>query len=237
MEVIDNVSHLLGDNFKQTITLGSKLRIAASCFSIYAFEALKTELEKIDSLEFIFTSPTFVPGEVTDRLRKEHREFHIPKLERERSLYGSEFEVRLRNELTQKAIAKECAEWIRHKAIFRSNRGRAPMQQFAAVSANGAESVYLPLHGFTAVDLGYEKGNAVSNFVNRLDEQPLTTTYLSLFDQIWNDPEKLDDVTSTALRPHRVRLSGEFSGAHLLHDALQYLQRIPGRHQRRRSPQ
>src|SRR5882757_7043285 len=196
MDVIDNVSHLLGDNLKQTIASGSKLRIAASCFSIYAFEALKAELEKIDSLQFIFTSPTFVPGEVTDRLKKEHREFHIPKLERERSLYGSEFEVRLRNELTQKAIAKECAEWMRKKAIFRSNRGRAPMQQFAAISGNGSDSVYLPLHGFTAVDLGYEKGNAVSNFVNRMDEQPLTTNYLSLFDQIWNAPDKLEDVTS-----------------------------------------
>ena len=196
MEIIDNINHLLGDSLKQTITPGAKLKIAASCFSIYAFEALKAELEKIESLQFIFTSPTFVPGEVTDRLKKEHREFHIPKLERERSLYGSEFEVRLRNELTQRAIAKECAEWMRNKAVFRSNRGRAPMQQFAGVSADGKESVYLPLHGFTAVDLGYEKGNAVSNFVNRMDEQPLTTTYLSLFDQIWNDPEKLEDVTA-----------------------------------------
>src|SRR5882757_8571311 len=199
MDVIDNVSHLLGDNLKQTIASGSKLRIAASCFSIYAFEALKAELENIDSLQFIFTSPTFVPGEVTDRLRKEHREFHIPKRERERNLYGSEFEVRLRNELTQRAIAKECAEWMRHKAIFRSNHGRAPMQQFAAVTSDTKESVYLPLHGFTAVDLGYEKGNAVSNFVNRIDELPMTGTYLSLFDQIWNDPEKLEDVTSKLL--------------------------------------
>ena len=196
MEVIDNINQLLGDNLKQTITPGSKLKIAASCFSIYAFESLKAELEKIDSLQFIFTSPTFVPGEVTDKMKKEHREFHIPKLERERSLYGSEFEVRLRNELTQRAIAKECAEWMRQKAIFRSNRGNAPMQQFAAVTAGDKESVYLPLHGFTAVDLGYEKGNAVSNFVNRFDERSFTSNYLSLFDQIWSNPEKLEDVTA-----------------------------------------
>ncbi len=196
MVIIDNINHLLGDDLKQTVTPGTKLKIAASCFSIYAFEALKAELGKIDTLQFIFTSPTFVPGEVTDKMRKEHREFHIPKLERERSLYGTEFEVRLRNELTQRAIAKECADWMRRKAIFRSNRGRAPMQQFAGLSADGKEHVYLPLHGFTAVDLGYEKGNAVSNFVNRIDEQPTTTTYLALFDQIWNDPDKLEDVTS-----------------------------------------
>ena len=196
MEIIDNISRLLGNDLKQIIQPGSKLKIAASCFSIYAFEALKAELEKIDSLQFIFTSPTFIPGEATDKLKKEHREFHIPKLERERSLYGSEFEVRLRNELTQRAIAKECAEWMRKKAVFRSNRGQAPMQQLAGVTTGETEAVYMPLHGFTAVDLGYEKGNAVSNFVNRFDEQPVTSKYFSLFDQIWNDPQKLEDVTS-----------------------------------------
>ena len=102
----------------------------------------------------------------------------------------------MRNELTQRAIAKECAEWMRNKAIFRSNRSQSPMQQFAGVSDGEKNSIYLPLHGFTAVDLGYEKGNAVSNFVTRVDEQPLVGTYLTLFDQIWNDPQKLEDVTS-----------------------------------------
>lgn len=197
MEIIDNINQLLGENLKQTLTPGSKLRIAASCFSIYAFEALKAELEKIDSLEFIFTSPTFVPSDVTDKLRKEHREFHIPKQQRERSLCGTEFEVRLRNELTQKAIARECANWMRRKAQFRSNRTQAPMQQFITVSGGeGNAAAYMPLHGFSAVDLGYEKGNAVSNLVNKMDEPPMTSTYLALFEQIWNDKERLEDVTA-----------------------------------------
>ncbi len=195
MQIIDNINQLLGDDLKKTIPAGSRLRIAASCFSIYAYEALKAELEKVEALQFIFTSPTFVPNQVTDKLRKEHREFHIPKLTRERSLYGTEFEVRLRNELTQKAIAKECAEWMRRKAQFRSNRTQAPMQQFITVDAGDAKAAYMPLHGFTAVDLGYEKGNAVSNFVMKADDAGATGTWLSLFDQIWNDKNKLEDVT------------------------------------------
>ena len=89
MEIIDNINHLLGDNLKQTLMPGAKLKIAASCFSIYAFEALKTELEKIELLEFIFTTPTFVPAEATDKVKKERREFHIPRLERERDFYGT----------------------------------------------------------------------------------------------------------------------------------------------------
>lgn len=196
MELIDNISRLLGDDLKQTIKPGTRLKIAASCFSMYAFEALKTELEKVEELQFIFTSPTFVANEVTDKIRKERKEFHIPKVDRERSLFGSEFEIQLRNKLTQRAIAKECADWMRRKAIFKSNRNKAPMQQFACIQSGDMDTVYTPLHGFTAVDLGYQQGNAVSNLVHRMDEPTFATTYLSLFNQIWNDPTKLEDVTS-----------------------------------------
>ena len=196
MQIIDNINNLLGDDLKQTIKPSAKLRIAASCFSIYAFEALKCEFESLESLEFIFTSPTFVPGDVTDAAKKERREFHIPKTERERGFYGSEFEVLLKNKLTQRAIAKECADWMRRKATFRSNRGKAPMQQFASVQAIESTAVYMPLHGFTAVDLGYQQGDAVSNIVNKFDEPANTGIFLNLFDQIWNDSEKLEDVTA-----------------------------------------
>jgi hypothetical protein len=201
MKIIDNINSLLGDDLKASIQPKAKLKIAASCFSIYAYEALKSELAKIESLEFIFTAPTFIPDEVTDTLTKEHREYFISKVNRERSLYGSEFEIHLRNKLTQRAIARECAEWMRRKAKFRSNKTKSPMQQFACIQAPSLEAAYMPLHGFTAVDLGYQQGDAVSNIVNRVDETAFTSTYLQLFDQIWNDPSKLEDVT-TAICDH-----------------------------------
>ena len=195
MRIIDNINSLLGDDLKASIQPKTRLKIAASCFSIYAYEALKSELVKIESLKFIFTAPTFVPNEVTDKLRKERREFFIPKADRERSLYGSQFEIQIRNKLTQRAIARECAEWMRRKAKFRSNKTRSPMQQFACIQGSEQEVAYMPLDGFTTVDLGYQRGNAVSNIVNRLDESTFTATYLQLFDQIWSDPDKFEDVT------------------------------------------
>ena len=195
MKILDNINALWGDDLKLTLESGSKLKIAASCFSIYAYEALKDELEKIDSLEFIFTAPTFVANKVTDKIHKEQREFHIPKKLRERSLYGSEFEIQLKNRLTQRAIAKECADWMRRKVKFRSNASNSPMQQFACIDSNETEVAYMPLHGFTATDLGYQQGDAVSNLINKIDEAPLSTTYLQLFQQIWNDDSKLEDVT------------------------------------------
>ena len=196
MEMIDNINRLLGDDLKATITPGARLKIAASCFSIYAFEALKKELSGVESLQFIFTAPTFVPNEVTDRLKKERREFFIPKSQRESGLYGTEFEIQLRNKLTQRAVARECAQWIRQKAKFRSNKTKAPMQPFVHVAGREQSTAYMPVNGFTAVDLGYQQGNAVSNFVNRMDEPAHAQMYLQLFDQIWNDPEKVEDVTA-----------------------------------------
>ena len=196
MKLIDNTSQLLGDDLKGVVERGSRLKVAASCFSIYAFEALKAELSRIGSLQFIFTAPTFVPNEVTGRLRKERREFFIPKARRESGLYGTEFEIHLRNRLTQRAVARECADWIRKKAKFRSNATRAPMQQFMHVSGTSGATAYMPISGFTAVDLGYRKDDAVSNFVTRFNEPGHAQMYLQLFDQIWSDPEKVKDVTA-----------------------------------------
>ena len=201
MKIINNTSDLLGDNLKVSIHNGSRLRIAASCFSIYAFEALQSELSKIESFQFVFTAPTFVPNEVTDRQRKERREFFIPKLRRENGLYGTEFEIQLRNKLTQRAVARECANWIRKKAQFKSNTTKAPMQQLLHIANADSAVAYMPISGFTAVDLGYQQGDAVSNFVTRFDESDQTRVYLDLFDQIWNDPEKASDVT-TAICDH-----------------------------------
>ena len=97
MEIFDNVTRIVKDDMSVEIKKGSKLSIAAACFSIYAYQALRGQLDSIDELRFIFTSPTFVK----EKAQKSKREFYIPRINRERSLYGTEFEVKLRNELTQ----------------------------------------------------------------------------------------------------------------------------------------
>ncbi|WP_433540393.1 helicase-related protein [Streptosporangium sandarakinum] len=212
MRIIDNVNELLGDDLKAEIGPGTKLRIAASTFSIFAFEALRKELERIEELEFIFTSPSFVTTKATDRLPKERREFFIPHGRNGESiLYGSEFEIRLRNKMTQRAIARECAEWVRRKVRFRSNKTGAPMQQFAIL---GDKAAYLPLQGFTSADLGYERGNAVSNMVTKVDDAPMTSQYVQLFDQIWHNADQLDDVTD-AVYDHIASVYAENSPARI----------------------
>lgn len=173
MRIVDNTTALLGDDFRRELAGASKFRVAAACFSIYAFDALKSELGKLKDFDFIFTSPTFVPNGAIDRIKKERREFVIPKDSTTGALSGSEFEIQLRNKMTQRAVARECADWIRLKARFKSNASSAPMQQFAHVQKPGAGVAYMPLSGFTPVDLGYQRGDAVSNHTQVMDEPPV----------------------------------------------------------------
>ena len=190
MELINNVNKTLREDLAAQIKSGSRLSIAASCFSIYAFQELKEALKDIKELRFIFTSPTFI----TDKTPKEQREFYIPRLNRERTLYGSEFEVKLRNELTQKAIARECAEWIRQKACFKSNRNNDDMNGFIHLE----EASYYPIKGFTTVDLGCEKGNNAYTMIQK-NSAPESKAFLELFNQIWNDSSRLQVVTEEVI--------------------------------------
>ncbi len=190
MKFFDNVTNIVRDDMTETITRDSRVSVAAACFSMYAYNELRKQLEGIDEFRFIFTSPTFV----TEKESKQKREFYIPKHHREQSLYGTEFEIKLRNEMTQKAIAKECADWIRRKATFKSNTTGENMGGFMTVEGNDDDYTYMPMNGFTTVDIGCERGNNAYNIVNRF-ENPVTKEYLKTFEAIWSDKDKLQDVT------------------------------------------
>ena len=194
MEVFNNTTKVVRDDLIKTIQKGSRISVAAACFSIYAYQELKKQLESCEELRFIFTSPTFV----SEKSEKEKREFYIPRLIREKSLYGTEFEIRLRNELKQKAVAKECAEWIRKKVRFKTNTTHEGMNNFLLIDGNDETYTYMPINTFTTVDLGCERGNNLTNMVTRM-ENPASKEFLRIFNSIWKDSEKLKDVTEEVI--------------------------------------
>ncbi|MBC5658873.1 DEAD/DEAH box helicase family protein [Anaerosacchariphilus sp. NSJ-68] len=194
MKILDNITNTVRDDLRVEIKRGSKISVAAACFSMYAYQELKKQLESVEEFRFIFTSPTFVK----EKVEKQKREFYIPRLSRETSLYGTEFEIKLRNEMTQRAIARECADWIRRKAKFKSNTTGENMTGFMTVDAKDAQTAYMPMSGFTTVDIGCERGNNTYNMVNCM-EAPFAQQYMQLFEQLWNNREKIQDVTNVVI--------------------------------------
>ncbi|MDD6015158.1 MAG: helicase-related protein [Prevotellaceae bacterium] len=190
----DNITSRVIDDLKATLRGGSKVSMAAASFSIYAFEALQKELEQVDELRFIFTSPTFNK----EREKKQKREFYIPKLNRERTLYGSDFEIKLRNNLTQKAIAKECAEWIRQKVRFKTNTSQMLMPGFLNVRNDENLFTYMPFNELTTTELGCERGNNIFQLIQRLPS-PVSDAYLKNFNDFWEDKENFTEVTEAII--------------------------------------
>ena len=194
MKLIDNINTRLGDDLKSEIKKGTKLSIAASSFSIYAFEALKKELKSIEELRFIFTSPTFIE----ENLQKESREFYIPHILNEHHLCGGEFELRLKNELNQRAISRECSDWVKNKVTFKTNvHTNQPLLGLIHVdNPTDTSKAYTQITGFTTSDLGLTYKSGFPTLINKV-EFPESQAYLNWFNQVWSNNASLKEVTKS----------------------------------------
>ena len=188
----DNRTSILKDDLVRVIKEGDAVSVAASVFSMYAFNELREQLESLEEFRFIYTEPTFAK----ERAKKEQREFYIPRLSREQGLYGTEFEIKLRNELTQKAVASECANWINAKARFKSSKsGIAPVMPGLAVEGEDA-AAYLGVQSFSVGALGVGDHPVMTGVWRQSTDQ--SRQYLAMFGQAW-ESDTLEDVTATVI--------------------------------------
>ncbi|MDR0979649.1 MAG: DEAD/DEAH box helicase family protein [Candidatus Nomurabacteria bacterium] len=193
-KLLDNIQSRAIDDLSQTLRHNSRVCIAAASFSIYAYEALKKELKNIDELRFLFTHEAFT----AEKTKKEAREFYIPRLDSERSLYGTDFEIKLRNELNQQAIAKECAAWIKKKARFRANVSQDFISPLMVVENGDEKIAYNPFNNFTTAELGLDRGHNAYSTTTKLFA-PQSKQLLDNFNSVWSDEDKLTEVTDQVL--------------------------------------
>ena len=171
MKILDNKLEKLGNDLKKEIKSNDSCFIASAVFSMYGFYELKKELKSIKELDFIFTNPTFIKEK---KDTKTERIFELDNFKREKSISGSEFEIKLKNKLNGKAIAKECAEWIKNKAKFKSNVNNSPIQKFMNIND---KITYLNVDEFSSAGLGYLNDNTVFNPVTKIDDNYEMTNY------------------------------------------------------------
>jgi len=193
-KTIDNVSCRLGDDIAECLKSDACVYVASSGFSLSAFEHLADDLESVKEVRFVFTAPAFVPQDaVREKLKKERREFFIPGVG-EASLLGTEYEIRLRNRLMQKAVAKRCGQWIKSGRVkFTSVAEYGQLQDMFIVETTAGNVVYLPFNGFTADTLGYEHGPYASAISTRMADA-LVTPFSTRFKEVWANGS-LRDVT------------------------------------------
>ena len=192
MKTIDNRTQLLCEELRQAIKPGAKVSIVAESFSIFAYQQLKKQLERASSVRFIFTAPTFIEDDAdkrpADQFAIRHRQM------REQDLCNSEYELRPRNTLTQRELARECTLWITSKVRFKANITARRMPAFIIVD----DVVYNGIQGFTCTDLGCERGNDFFQNIQVLDHNE-GAYLISAFEQLWHDEANLGDVTSHVL--------------------------------------
>ena len=216
----DNRTSILKDDLVREMREGSVVSVASSVFSMYAYRELREQLDEVDAFRFIFTSPTFL----ADRAKKEQREFYIPRLDRERGVGGTDLEIRLKNEMTSKAIAVECAEWARKKATFKSFRGAAALPPVLTLDTGEDACAYLPMNGFTTVELGCSAQASSYNVICRQDSTT-SRSLLVTFEAAWDSAE-LDDVTEAVIESISQMYRENPPGAGVLRGFASHLPRI-----------
>ncbi|MBR3225088.1 MAG: DEAD/DEAH box helicase family protein [Atopobiaceae bacterium] len=202
MEYLDNTGRQrLGDALRDSIDDGAKLSIIASYFTVFAFGELKDELSKVDELRFIFDEPTFAKQMESE---KDPREFVVRRRSREKGVGGTGLELTLHNNLNQRALARQCAEWARQRATFRTARQRG------MIATTGSYHVSNPLsedhafmgsaaNAFTLEGLGYERKPGVVTGISHFQTSAEAMGLKAMFDSVWDNPALVEDVTDEVI--------------------------------------
>ena len=182
------------DKLKEDLKSGTKVSIISAYFTIFAYQELRKELNKIDSLRLLFSMPTFVKDK-----KDINREFKLSG-SYESGLAGDRYEMKLKNELKQSEIAKECAEWIRKKVEVRAydEEHALPQKMYIMEQNDGEDSYIFGSSDFTSSGLGVVSSNK-SEMNTYMKDTASTQTMLDLFNKAWSDNEKVKDVKKALL--------------------------------------
>ena len=198
MEYLDNTGRQrLGDALKASINDGAKLSVIASFFTVYAYGELKEELSKVEQMRFVFSEPTFVKRM---EMEKQPREFVLHRRDRERGVGGTGLELTLRNNINQRALARECAQWVRERACFRSARQWgmiATSGSYHVENSAGEDHAFMgsASNAFTLEGLGYERRPGLVTGVSHFQTTSEAAGLKAMFDSVWSNPALVEDVT------------------------------------------
>ena len=165
----------------------SRLSIVSAYFTIYAYDALKSSLDRIEHLDFLFGEPSSVNS--LDPNKRDMKSFII-------DADGLE----LANKLQQKRVAKECAEWIEQKVDIRTIKQSNLLHgKMYHVASGGVEDAILGSSNFTVRGLGLASGNNNIELNLIVDSTRDRQELKRWFTEVWNDENLVKDVKQEVL--------------------------------------
>ncbi|MGI9256242.1 MAG: helicase-related protein [Salinispira sp.] len=177
--ILDNRKRRVGDFLRENIVGGTSLDIVSAYFSIYAYEALQSELAGIDSLRFLFGDPASV--NTVDPQDGQAAAFSL-----------NDEGIALENVLRKKPVAASCAKWIRNKAELRTIR-RANFlhgKMYSCAPPGSPRAAVMGSSNFTARGLGFTRNSNIE--LNMQVDDAACAELSEWFEELWNSPDVRD---------------------------------------------
>ena len=190
-KILDNKFNFVYQELTENIKKGSKLSVISALFSMYAYDKLKKDLNRIDSMRFIYTKPSFLKDNT-----KESRQYYIDN----NSIFGNDYEIKLKNELTQGSISKDCADWIRDKVEIKSFKTPNEAQP-RMICVDNKDDSSIAINGtvdFTTAGLGLNKSDR-QDMNQCVYGKDFVQSSLMQFNFLWDNEDYLEDVKDEVL--------------------------------------
>ncbi|WP_243455127.1 helicase-related protein [Meiothermus sp. CFH 77666] len=199
----------VGDFLREKIRPGSEMAVVSAFFTIYAYEALRAQLDSISSMRFLFGEPNFV--RTLDPSKQ-----HAPNVRIEQDT------LELEQQLKQSRVARLCADWIKDKVEVRSIKKPGFVHgKVYQIKHGDYQEAILGSSNFTVQGLGLGKRNNIElniEVTDRRDRDDLR----DWFEELWNNPELVEDVKRQVLE-HLERLYTPTSPQFVYYKTLYHL--------------
>ena len=176
----------VADFLMAKVTPASALSVVSAYFTIYAFDALSSRLDHIESLRFLFGEPSFIKALDPEKVDK--KAFQI-----------EDVGLALANRLQQKDVARRCAQWISQKVEIRSVRKANLLHgKLYHIDDGKREHALMGSSNFTNRGLGLS--NTPNIELNMVVDSDRDRADLKLwFDELWADTSLVEDVKAQVL--------------------------------------
>lgn len=196
LKLIDNK----GENTLEKLLVGkitkdSKISIQTAAFSIFAFHALESEIQKSKELRVILTKAFFEKEETGFFKRYEIAQD-------EEDISGNKYEIKLRNQMNSAFIARETAKLILEKVkVHQLAQNHNVLDGLLIENDKDIEgNVVIPsLFKFTSDGLGITESNNISAMTAIIGEPNHLAGLMDDFNSVWNDSKKSKEVTEKVL--------------------------------------